>query len=189
MTSPPRDASGRGSNPPDDSGWKPVAKAPTAVPFRIGHGYDLHRLQPGGKLMLGGVPVADTLSPVSHSDGDVVLHALVDALLGALGEGDIGQLFPNTDPRWKDAASKVFVEEAFGRVKAARYRVLNCDITILAERPRLQAFKQSMRESVARMIEVPPGQVGVKAGTNEGCDAIGRGEAIAAHAVVLLSAS
>src|ERR1700722_4352993 len=100
------------------------------LPYRIGHGYDLHRLQPGGVLMLGGVKVADTLSPVAHSDGDVVLHALVDALLGAMGWGDIGELFPNTDPRWKDVASRVFVEEVFARVKGAGYLVANCDLTI-----------------------------------------------------------
>ncbi|HZL36729.1 MAG TPA: 2-C-methyl-D-erythritol 2,4-cyclodiphosphate synthase [Tepidisphaeraceae bacterium] len=155
--------------------------------FRIGHGYDLHRLQPGGKLLLGGVQVADTLSPVAHSDGDVALHALVDALLGAMGWGDIGELFPNTEPRWKDAPSRVFVEEVFARVKTAGYRVLNADLTILAERPKLKAFKPAIRANVARLLEVADEQVNVKAGTNEGCDAIGRGKAIAAHAVVLIA--
>src|SRR5437016_1779248 len=106
------------------------------IPFRIGHGYDLHRLQTGGKLMLGGILVTDTLSPVAHSDGDVVLHALVDALLGAMGWGDIGEMFPNTDPRWKGVESRVFVEEVINRVASAKYRVQNCDVTILAERPK-----------------------------------------------------
>jgi 2-C-methyl-D-erythritol 2,4-cyclodiphosphate synthase len=156
------------------------------LPYRIGHGYDLHRLQPGGKLMLGGVQVADTLSPIAHSDGDVVLHALVDALLGAMGWGDIGELFPNTDPRWRNAPSGLFVEEVFARITQAGLRVVNCDITILAEQPRLKDFKPAMRGRIAELIGVTPQDVNVKAGTNEGCDAIGSGEAIAAHAVVLL---
>ncbi|MDB5355829.1 MAG: 2-C-methyl-D-erythritol 2,4-cyclodiphosphate synthase, chloroplastic [Phycisphaerales bacterium] len=136
--------------------------------------------------MLAGIEAAQGLSPVAHSDGDVVLHALVDALLGAMGLGDIGELFPNTDPKWKDAPSRVFVEEVIKRVSDRGYRVLNCDVTILAERPKLKALKSSMRENIARLLNVEPEQVNVKAGTNEGVDAIGRGEAIAAHAVVLL---
>jgi 2-C-methyl-D-erythritol 2,4-cyclodiphosphate synthase len=151
--------------------------------LRVGFGYDIHRLQAGGKLMLGGVEVADGISPVAHSDGDVVLHALVDALLGAIGEGDIGELFPNTDARWKSAASKVFVEGAMERVRAKGFAVMNADVTILAERPKLKAYKSEMAQHISAMIAAP---VNVKAGTNEGCDAIGRGEAIAAHAAVLL---
>jgi 2-C-methyl-D-erythritol 2,4-cyclodiphosphate synthase len=159
----------------------------TPIPYRIGHGYDLHRLQAGGRLMLAGVEAGQGLSPVAHSDGDVVLHALVDALLGAMGLGDIGELFPNTDPKWKDAASRVFVEEVVKRVSASGYRVLNCDVTILAERPKLKSLKSAMRENIAKLLNIEPTQVNVKAGTNEGVDAIGRGEAIAAHAVVLLA--
>jgi 2-C-methyl-D-erythritol 2,4-cyclodiphosphate synthase len=151
--------------------------------LRIGLGYDIHRLQSGGKLMVGGVEVADGISPVAHSDGDVVLHALVDALLGALGEGDIGEMFPNTDARWKDAASRVFVEGAMDRVRANGFAVVNVDVTILAERPKLKSFKPKIVQSISAMVS---GAVNVKAGTNEGCDAIGRGEAIAAQAVVLL---
>ena len=153
--------------------------------FRIGHGYDLHRLQQGGKLMLGGVQVADDLSPVAHSDGDVVIHALVDALLGAMAWGDIGEHFPNTDPRWKDAPSRVFLEQVYGKVKAAGYHLVNADVTILAERPKLKPFKTQISEFLRTRLGGP---VNIKAGTNEGCDAIGRGEAIAAHAVVLLAA-
>jgi 2-C-methyl-D-erythritol 2,4-cyclodiphosphate synthase len=153
---------------------------------RIGHGYDLHRLQPGGQLILGSIVVSTEMSPVAHSDGDVVLHALVDALLGAIAEGDIGELFPNTDPQWKNAASKVFVEAAMKRVQLKGYKVGNADITILAERPKLKKFKESIRSAVATLLNVSSDQVNIKAGTNEGVDAIGRGEAIAAHAVVLL---
>ena len=166
-----------------------LAPFPTPAPMRIGHGYDLHRLRPGGKLVLAGIEVSTDISPIAHSDGDVVLHALVDALLGAMGWGDIGELFPNTDPAWKDAPSRAFVDFIYGRVTEAGYVVSNVDVTILAERPKLKAFKPAMVESLASMLEIAPDQANVKAGTNEGCDAIGRGEAIAAHAVVLLALS
>jgi 2-C-methyl-D-erythritol 2,4-cyclodiphosphate synthase len=153
---------------------------------RIGHGYDLHRLQPGGKLTLGTIVVSTEISPIAHSDGDVVLHALVDALLGAIAGGDIGELFPDTDSQWKNAPSRVFVKAAMQRVKNAGYNAGNADITILAERPKLKPFKDSIRGAVAGLLGVSIDQVNIKAGTNEGVDAIGRSEAIAAHAVVLL---
>jgi 2-C-methyl-D-erythritol 2,4-cyclodiphosphate synthase len=155
--------------------------------IRIGHGYDLHRLQDGGKLVLGGVVVAEGVSPVAHSDGDVVIHAIVDALLGALGMGDIGEMFPNDDPKWKGAESKLFLEGAMERVRAAGKRVVNIDVTVLAERPKLKGFKGQMRDNLAALTGAA--SVNVKAGTNEGCDAVGKGEAIAAHAVVLLMAA
>lgn len=155
--------------------------------FRIGHGYDLHRLQIGGRLLLGGVEVSTDLSPIAHSDGDVVLHAIVDAMCGTMGLGDIGEHFPNSDARWKNCQSRVFVETMMRELAATGYSVGNVDITVLAERPHLKAFKQPIREAVAGLLQVPPLRVNVKAGTNEGCDAIGRGEAIAAHAVVLLT--
>lgn len=151
--------------------------------FRIGHGYDIHRLQAGGKLILAGVEVAEGISPAAHSDGDVVLHAVVDALLGAMGLGDIGEMFPNTDPRWKNAASRIFVEPVMRRIRDAGLGVVNLDVTILAERPKLKGHKGKMTQSLSAMLAAP---VNIKAGTNEGCDAIGRAEAIAAHAVVLL---
>jgi 2-C-methyl-D-erythritol 2,4-cyclodiphosphate synthase len=162
---------------------------PAPLPFRVGHGYDLHRLREGGLLVLAGVTVSSDLSSVAHSDGDVVLHATVDALLGAMGWGDIGEHFPDTDPRWKGAASRVFVEDVVTRVTRAGYSVGNLDVTVLAERPKLKAFKAQMVRSLSGMLGVPAEWVNVKAGTNEGCDAIGRGEAIAAHAVVLLHAN
>jgi 2-C-methyl-D-erythritol 2,4-cyclodiphosphate synthase len=155
--------------------------------FRIGHGYDLHRLQTGGRLLLGGVEISTDFSPVAHSDGDVVLHAIVDAMCGAMGLGDIGEHFPNSDARWKNAESRVFVETMMRELAATGYTVGNVDITVLAERPHLKSFKQSIRESVAKLLQVQPLRVNIKAGTNEGCDAIGRGEAIAAHAVILLT--
>jgi len=162
---------------------------PAARPPRIGHGFDLHRLEPGPRLVLASVPVSDELRPVAHSDGDVVLHALVDALLGAMGWGDIGDHFPNTDPRWKDAPSRVFVDTVYAKVRDAGYSIGNVDITVLAERPKLKAFKPQMADALAALLGVTREQVNVKAGTNEGVDAVGRGEAIAAHAVVLLLAA
>lgn len=152
--------------------------------LRIGHGYDIHRLQPKGTLVLAGVEVAGGISPLAHSDGDVILHAVVDALLGAAGLGDIGEMFPNTDPRWTGAASKVFVEGAIRRIGEVGFAPVNVDVTILAERPRLKEHKSKMVQSLSKMVGCA---VNIKAGTNEGCDAVGRGEAIAAHAVVLLA--
>jgi 2-C-methyl-D-erythritol 2,4-cyclodiphosphate synthase len=153
---------------------------------RIGHGYDLHRLQSGGTLWLAGVLVSEELSPIAHSDGDVAIHALVDALLGALALGDIGEHFPNTDPRWQDAPSVLFLDRTMNLVRQAGYQVANVDITILAERPKLKPFKSLMTARLRESLG-PTAQVNIKAGTNEGCDAIGQGQAIAAHAVVLLS--
>jgi len=160
-----------------------TGQAAVPAPFRIGHGFDLHRLAQGGKLMLAGVCVSTELSPVAHSDGDVVLHALTDALLGAMGWGDIGQWFPNNEDRWKDASSSVFVRTVYDKIRAEGYLVGNLDVTILAEKPKLSPFRQAMGKSLSDLVG---GIVNVKAGTNEGCDSIGRGEAIAAHAVVLL---
>jgi len=113
----------------------------------------------------------------------VVFHAVVDALLGAIGKGDIGEIFPNTDARWKNAASRIFVGAAMQLVRDMGFAVVNVDVTILAERPRLVPMKGKMIQS---LMELVGGAVNIKAGTNEGCDAVGRGEAIAAHAVVLL---
>ena len=161
----------------------PHAVAP--LPQRIGHGYDLHRLQTGGKLVLAGVEVAQEISPIAHSDGDVVIHAVIDALLGAMGWGDIGEWFADTDPRWRGADSGTLLEVVYTEVQRFGYRASNLDITILAERPRLKPFKLQMSESLQRRLGTV---VNIKAGTNEGCDAIGRGEAIAAHAIVLLGA-
>lgn len=152
-------------------------------PFRIGHGYDIHRLRKGGVLMLGGVVAAEGISAVAHSDGDVVIHAIVDALLGALGLGDIGEHFPDSDPAYRNVASELFLKKTMAHVAAGNLIVLNCDVTIMAERPRLQPVKKKMSELLSRVLNAP---VNIKAGTNEGCGEIGRGEAIAAHAVVLL---
>lgn len=153
---------------------------------RIGIGYDVHRLVPGRPLKLGGVTIPCERGLLGHSDADAVLHALCDALLGAVGQPDIGELFPDNDPRWKDADSRRFVEEALQRVSDAGYRVANVDLVIHAQQPRLGPHKEQIRAAVARLVGVPLDAVGVKATTNEGLDAIGRGEAIACWAAVLL---
>jgi 2-C-methyl-D-erythritol 2,4-cyclodiphosphate synthase len=155
----------------------------TPSDLRIGHGYDIHRLRPGGRMVLGGVEVSTELSPVAHSDGDVVLHALVDAILGAIGAGDIGEHFSDKDLRWKDADSGVFVRHVLQLAAEAGYRVVNADVTVMAERPRLGAFKPQIKATLEALLGAP---ANIKAGTNEGTDAIGRGEAIACHTVVLL---
>lgn len=159
----------------------PIATAP----FRIGHGYDIHRLQAGGRLILGGVQVSDQISPIAHSDGDVVIHALVDGLLGAMGWGDIGEQFSDADAQWKNADSGIFLTTIYNRVKQSGYRVSNADITIMAERPKISPFKSQMVQTLRQALGAQS-TVNIKAGTNEGCDAVGRGEAIAAHVVVLL---
>jgi 2-C-methyl-D-erythritol 2,4-cyclodiphosphate synthase len=151
--------------------------------FRIGHGYDIHRLQTGGRLVLGGVVVAEGISPIAHSDGDVVIHAIVDALLGAAGLGDLGQSFPDTDPAFKGVDSTLFLTSVMAALEQKQIVVVNCDVTIVAERPKLKPFKSQMTELLSKALNAP---VNIKAGTNEGCGEIGRGEAVAAHAVVLI---
>ena len=152
--------------------------------LRIGHGYDIHRLQPGGQLVLGGVVVATDVSAIAHSDGDVIIHAIADALLGAMGLGDIGEHFPDSDPQFRGVASVVFLEKINAHLRSAALVAVHCDVTVMAERPRLAPFKQQMREVLHKALGC---DVNIKAGTNEGCGEIGRGEAIAAHAVVLLA--
>jgi 2-C-methyl-D-erythritol 2,4-cyclodiphosphate synthase len=155
--------------------------------FRIGHGYDIHRLQPGGKLILGGVTVSTDLSPIAHSDGDVVIHAIVDALLGAMAWGDIGIYFPVAQVP-KNADSRYFLETVYKRVRDSGYKLVNVDVSLIAERPKLAPFRKQIVETLSQMF-FGDGQVNIKAGTNEENDAVGRGEAIVAHAVVLLSAA
>lgn len=156
--------------------------------IRIGIGYDLHRLAPGRPLILGGVRVESPVGADAHSDGDVVLHALTDALLGAAAAGDIGDLFPDTDSAWKNADSSHFVAAAVRRVRDAGLRPAQADIVILLERPKLGSNKEAIRRRVAELLGLDPAAVGVKAKTHEGVDAIGEGRAVACHAVVGLAA-
>lgn len=156
--------------------------------FRIGQGYDLHRLVEGRDLILGGVKIDYEKGLLGHSDADVLLHAITDALLGAAGLGDIGRHFPDTDPAFKGADSKVLLSEAVALVVKAGWVIVNVDCTIVAQAPKLAPYMSQIRESVAKAIGVDLQRVNVKAKTNEGCDAVGRKEAIEAHAVVLLEA-
>lgn len=156
---------------------------------RVGFGYDIHRLVPGRRLVLGGVEIADPEGRGldGHSDADVLLHALMDALLGAAGMPDIGHLFPNTDPAYAGADSTRLLAEVVGRVHAAGYVVVNVDITVIAEAPRLAPHINRMRAVIAEHLQTEPAQVGIKATTNEGLGALGAGQGIAAHAVANLA--
>ncbi len=154
--------------------------------MRIGHGFDVHRFGPGDSVVLGGQRIAHTHGIVAHSDGDVLLHALCDALLGAVADGDIGKHFPDTDPRWKGADSRVLLRECLRRVNAAGYRVGNVDLTLIAERPKLAPHAVAIRANIAADLACEIGAVGLKATTTEGLGCTGRGEGIAAQAVVLL---
>lgn len=156
---------------------------------RVGMGYDLHRVAAGRPLVLGGVRVPWDRGLAGHSDADVVLHALCDALLGAAGQPDIGELFPDTDARWSGADSRVFVVEALARVRAAGYAVQNVDVIIHAQQPRLGPHKEQIRTTLGELLAVPRGCVGLKAKTNEGVDAVGRGEAMACWVSVLLDSA
>jgi 2-C-methyl-D-erythritol 2,4-cyclodiphosphate synthase len=154
--------------------------------MRVGLGTDVHAFGPGEFVMLGGVRVAHTHGVVAHSDGDVVLHALTDALLGAAGLGDIGQHFKDSDPRWRGADSKGFVRAVMQMLRARKLRVGNADLTVLAERPKLAPVRDEIRREVAQLLEVGPEAVNVKATTTEKLGFLGRGEGIAAQAIVLL---
>ena len=154
--------------------------------MRIGHGYDVHRLVEGRRLILCGVEVPYTRGLDGHSDADVATHAVMDALLGAAGLRDIGVLFPDSDPTYAGISSLKLLGEVLCRVKAAGFRVGNVDITVLAERPKLRDYIPAMRQMLAAAMEVPPDRVNVKATTEEGLGFTGSGEGIACHAVCLL---
>jgi 2-C-methyl-D-erythritol 2,4-cyclodiphosphate synthase len=155
--------------------------------MRIGQGFDVHRFGPGDAVVLGGVRIPHDHGLVAHSDGDVLLHALCDALLGAIAAGDIGRHFPDTDARWKGADSRVLLRRCVELVAAAGYRVGNVDLTVIAERPRLAPHADAIRANIAADLGCSVGDVGVKATTTEGLGFTGRREGIAAQALVLLS--
>ncbi|MBI4569066.1 MAG: 2-C-methyl-D-erythritol 2,4-cyclodiphosphate synthase [Planctomycetes bacterium] len=154
--------------------------------LRIGQGWDRHRLIPGRPLVLGAVTVPSPVGPEAHSDGDVLLHALADAVWGAAGGGDLGDHFPPGDPRWKEADSALFLKAAVADARRAGFEVVNADATIVLEHPRLAAHKEEMRRRVALLLGVTPDRVSVKAKTAEGLDAAGAGQCVEAQAVVLL---
>lgn len=167
---------------------EPQALAAGAVAAaRIGSGFDVHAFGPGDSIMLGGVRVPHTHGVIAHSDGDVILHALCDALLGAGGLGDIGQHFRDDDPQWRGAASSGFVQAVLEMLAARGLAVVNADITVLAEAPRLARHREAIRATVAQLLRVAPDRVNIKATTTERLGALGRREGIAAQAVVLLA--
>jgi 2-C-methyl-D-erythritol 2,4-cyclodiphosphate synthase len=154
--------------------------------MRIGHGYDVHAVGEGDHVMLGGTRIAAPFGLRAHSDGDVVLHALADALLGATGLGDIGVLFPDSDPMWAGADSRDLLADVVSRVRDGGWQTVNADLTVIAQVPRVGPHVESMRATIARILGAAPTAVNVKATTHEGIGTIGRGEGIAAHAVVLV---
>lgn len=155
-------------------------------PFRIGNGYDIHRLVPERALILGGVNIPHTLGLLGHSDADVLTHAVMDALLGALGLGDIGHYFPPDDPQWAGADSVILLTQVRRWVAEQGWQVANVDTVVVAERPKLKPHIPAMQARLAEALGVAPAQVGVKATTNERLGPVGREEGIAAHAVALL---
>jgi 2-C-methyl-D-erythritol 2,4-cyclodiphosphate synthase len=154
--------------------------------LRVGHGHDTHRLSRGRILVLGGVTIDFERGLLGHSDADVLLHAITDALFGAAGLGDIGEWFPDTDPKWSGADSAVLLRTAVREVSARHWKIVNLDCTISAEQPRLLPHKPAIRRRIAELLEISVEKVNVKAKTGEGVGPVGRQEAIAADAVVLL---
>ena len=158
-----------------------------ALDYRIGHGYDAHRLVRGRKLILGGIEISHNKGLLGHSDADVVLHALVNALLGALGAGDIGSHFPDSDPQYKGVSSLMFLKKAMHIARRRRFNLTNADITIIAQEPKLSPHYDAMKSNIAKHIRVAENSINIKAATTEKLGWIGRGQGMAATAVVLLS--
>ncbi len=154
--------------------------------LRIGHGYDIHRLRRGRKLFLGGIEIPYDRGLTGHSDADVLLHALINALLGAMGEGDIGVHFPDKDPRYKNISSMTLLQSVRRIMQRRGFRLSNADLTVLAQQPKLAAHYGAMKKSVASGLRVVESKINIKAATTEKLGSIGRGQAIAASAVVLL---
>ncbi|RMD71242.1 MAG: 2-C-methyl-D-erythritol 2,4-cyclodiphosphate synthase [Gammaproteobacteria bacterium] len=154
--------------------------------MRIGHGFDVHRFQEGRPLVLGGVHVPHPFGLAAHSDGDVVIHALCDALLGAAGEGDIGTHFPDSDPRYRGIDSRILLRQVVALLEGKGQALGNADITIVAQAPRLSPYLPEMRKRLAQDLKAPESCLNLKATTTERLGPIGRGEGIAAHAVVLI---
>jgi len=150
---------------------------------RVGLGYDVHQLKDDRPLILGGVEIPHERGLDGHSDADVIMHAICDAILGALGEGDIGSFFPPSDPQWKDASSKIFLEEAAKQIKKQNGRLINIDAMLIAEAPKISPYIPEMKNNIANALGVSTKDIGIKATTNETMGFVGRGEGMAAHAV------
>ena len=155
--------------------------------LRIGHGYDIHRLKDGGKLVIGGVEIPYELGADAHSDGDAVYHSIVDAILGALSTNkDIGMLFPDNDPQWKGADSSVFMIEAVRVMEERGYCLGNCDVTLILQKPKVMEFKAAMKENIVRLLKTTENRVNVKARTHEKVDSVGECRAYEVHVVLTL---
>jgi len=155
--------------------------------MRVGIGYDIHPLVPGRKLILGGVEIPFEKGPRGHSDGDCLFHAVTDALLGAAGLGDMGRYFPDTDPKWKDADSSVFLKAVRKLMEEKKLQIQNIDANLHIESPKLAPHLPKMIQNLSELLGIHPSQINFKAKRGEGLDAVGRGEAVAAQAIVLLS--
>ena len=154
--------------------------------FRIGHGYDVHKLEEGKKFVIGGINIDHYKGAVGHSDADVVIHVICDALLGALSLGDIGKHFPDTDNKYKGIDSKILLQKVMKLVKEEKYQISNVDITILLQKPKLRNYIDSMRDTLSNIMEINKSQISVKATTTEELGFVGREEGVAAHCVCIL---
>lgn len=154
---------------------------------RIGHGYDVHKLEDGKKFVIGGIEIDHYKGAVGHSDADVVIHVICDALLGALSLGDIGKHFPDTDNKYKGIDSKILLKKVMNLVSEKKYQISNVDVTILLQKPKLRNYIDSMRDSLSKIMEISISQISVKATTTEGLGFIGREEGVAAHCVCLIT--
>lgn len=157
--------------------------------IRIGNGYDIHQLVADRPLILGGVKIPHTLGLLGHSDADVLTHAIIDALLGALGLGDIGHYFPPSDPKWQGANSMILLQQVAEIIQSQGWKIGNIDSTIVAEQPKIKPHLKSMRSAIAQTLEIEIDQISIKATTNEKLGPVGREEGICAYAVVLLSSN
>lgn len=156
------------------------------IKIRSGIGYDIHRMGKGNGLFLGGVKVSSSLKADAHSDGDVLIHSLIDSLLGAMGEPDIGELFPDTDPGLNGVSSSILLEKVRSLMDDNDFEIINIDCVIITETPKISDYKKEIRENLARVLEVPVSTINIKGKTKEKLDAVGRGEAIEAYAVAMI---
>jgi len=154
--------------------------------IRSGIGYDIHAIAQGNGLVIGGVQISNTLKFVAHSDGDVLIHALIDSLLGAIGEKDIGEMFPDTDPRFKNIKSTILLEKTTELLKQKKFEIVNIDSVLIAENPKISPFKTQIRENIAQILGIPDDDFNFKAKTKEKMDAVGRGEAIECYCITMV---
>ena len=158
----------------------------TQKKYRIGIGYDIHRLVEGRELIIGGVKITHEKGLLGHSDADVLVHAIIDAILGALALDDIGTLFPDTDPKYKDADSMILLKQVYKKIKLEGYKINNIDSNIIAQNPKMMPYIPKMKEALASLMELGPNDISIKAKTKEKLDAVGESKAIEANAVILL---